>query len=66
MKNNIYMLLAALILVALPACGGSKKAKNVKANEVTINNNVDTISIQEINEVSENLEDTSSLNISKF
>lgn len=70
MKNNItYMLLSALILVALPAGCASKKNKTVKANEVTLNNNVDSISIQEINETSVAQEDVSTetlQNISKF
>jgi hypothetical protein len=72
MKNNItYMLLSALILVAVPACCGSKNNKAAKANEVTLNNNVDSISIQEINETSAQqdasvLEETNTVNISKF
>lgn len=74
MKNNItYMLLSALILVALPACCGSKKNKTAKANEVTLNNNVDTISIQEINEKTSAAQEdvsvqqeTDTQNISKF
>lgn len=68
MKNNIiYMLLSALILVALPACCGSKKNKTTKANEVTLNNEVDSISIQEINETSAaQQQETITENISKF
>jgi hypothetical protein len=76
MKNNIaYMLLSALILVALPAGCASKKNKSAKAkteHEVTLNNNVDSISIQEINEASvaqedaSVVEDANTVNISKF
>lgn len=76
MKNNItYMLLSALILVALPAGCSSKKNKAAKGkteHEVTINNNVDSISIQEINEASAAqedaavAEDVNTVNISKF
>lgn len=55
MKNNIttYMILSAMILVGLPACCGSKKNKNTKANEVTLKNNVDVISIEQIGENSD-------------
>ena len=73
MKNNIpYVLLSALILVALPACCGSKKNKPAKANEVTLNNAVDSISIHEINETSAAQDDAAveqdanTMNISKF
>jgi hypothetical protein len=73
MKNNItYMLISALILVALPACCGSNKNKSTKANEVTLNNAVDSISIHEINETSAQqdnasvIEETHTENINKF
>lgn len=74
MKNNItYMLLSALILVALPAGCASKKNKSAKANEVTINNDVDSISIHEINETTAAQQEDASVagetnteNISKF
>jgi hypothetical protein len=71
MKNNMtYMLLSALILVAFPACCGSKKSKTAKAkteHEVTINNDVDSISIQEINETSAaQQQEINTENISKF
>lgn len=70
MKNNItYMLLSTLILVALPAGCASKKNKSTKANEVTLNNAVDSISIHEINETSAQqsvIEETHTENINKF
>lgn len=39
MKNKVFMLLPAFILVTLPACGDSKKTTNVKEDLLTINNN---------------------------
>jgi hypothetical protein len=70
MKNNItYMLLSALVLVALPACGGSKK--NSKAKTETINNAIDSLVITEIGQVNEATQqeapaDAAADNISKF
>ena len=53
MKNNsVYILLSALMLVALPACGGSKNNKKTKTkaeHEVIINNEIDSLSIQKLN-----------------
>ncbi len=53
MKNTMNTLFSIIILVALPACCGSKK-KNTKVQKedtmVTIYNNVDTISIEKVNE----------------
>jgi|GEM_PF-3347828 hypothetical protein len=74
MKNNIaYMLLSALILVALPAGCASKKNKTPKTEHaVTLNNDVDSISILEINETSSAVQDASVIeeahteNLSKF
>ena len=69
MKNNIaYILLSALILIALPACGGSKNNKITKTkteHEVTINNEIDSLSIQLISDEMQSSDDAE-LTISKF
>lgn len=48
------MLLSTIILVGLPACCGSKKnnAKAKTEHEVTLNNEVDSLSIQLVDEQS--------------
>lgn len=55
MKNTITIFLTALVLVALPACYGSKKKDQAttKRDEITLNNAVDTISIEHVEQVTE-------------
>ena len=50
MKNIMSILLTAMVLVAVPACGGSKKKDQTKTvkEEVTLNNASDTISIEHV------------------
>lgn len=53
MKNTMYILLTAVVLVAVPACCGSKKKNQTKKEEITLNNAIDTVSIESVQEVDE-------------
>lgn len=55
MKNITSILLIAMVIMAVPACCGSKKKDQTK--QITLENTVDTVSIEHVEDVEQTTSD---------